>query len=96
MNFAYRMKKYREDNNISLLDAAKAIHMGTAYILKIENGVELPPIHIVEKLAKLYNVKFRELQDLWIREDSKKDKGPKWKQYHNMMFQGAIIQQQTV
>lgn len=54
--FAERLKQLREDNNLTLVELAKAIGVSHVAILRWENKQRIPSIESLKALAIYFNV----------------------------------------
>lgn len=57
INIGGRVKKLRNDRNLTLQDVANFTGFSKALISQIENNVVMPPISTLSKIAKVLNVK---------------------------------------
>jgi transcriptional regulator with XRE-family HTH domain len=55
-NVRSRIRKIREQRNLTLKEVAEAIKFDVSNLSKIENGKREVTIHLVEKLAEYYNL----------------------------------------
>ena len=56
-----RIKTLRENKNITLIEAGKAIGCDSGLLSKMERGQRAIPKNLLEKLAKYYKVEIEEL-----------------------------------
>jgi predicted nucleotidyltransferase len=61
-----RVKTLRENKNITLIEAGKAIGCDSGLLSKMERGQRAIPKNLLEKLAKYYKVEIEELNTLWL------------------------------
>lgn len=50
------LKQYREDKNLTQLEASKILEINTIYLSHIENGRRNPSDSLKNKMSKLYKV----------------------------------------
>jgi predicted nucleotidyltransferase len=61
-----RIKTLRENKNITLIEASKAIGCDSGLLSKMERGHRAIPKNFLDKLAKYYKVEIGELNTLWL------------------------------
>ncbi len=63
MNFSEKLKKLRNEKNITQTELADAIYISRSMIAKYENGLVYPTKETAEKIAVYFNVKLSDLID---------------------------------
>lgn len=63
MNFSDKLKKLRNEKNITQTELADAIYISRSMIAKYENGLVYPTKETAEKIAVYFNVKLSDLID---------------------------------
>ncbi len=56
MNFNEKLKKYRENNNLTQEELANKLHISRQAISKYETGRAYPSIEVLQDIAKLLSV----------------------------------------